>query len=156
MAGLLAVWIVLMFARQVNEAAAASERVDALISANAEARTLVSALDRERGLIARQRYVEQQARAFGLGQCRPGPAAAPIEAQIGGSPAIGRAPRGQSARRDDTDRKTEPWVLETVQLRAHEKERVGRSQARAMDGIELLTRVRPSAAAPSPSSTREA
>jgi cell division protein FtsB len=69
-AGLLAVWIVLMFARQVNEAAAASERVDALISANAEARTLVSALDRERGLIARQRYVEQQARAFGLGQPR--------------------------------------------------------------------------------------
>lgn len=66
-AGALAAWIVLMFARQVNEAAAASDRVDGLIQANLEARSRVSALDRERDLIARQRYLEQQARAFGLG-----------------------------------------------------------------------------------------
>ena len=38
------------------------------------------------------------------------------------------------------DRKSEAWMLETVQSRAHEKERVGRSQARAMDGIELRLR----------------
>lgn len=69
-AGVLAAWIVLMFVRQVNEAAAASGRVEALITSNAEARALVSALDRERDLIARQRYLEQQARAFGLGMPR--------------------------------------------------------------------------------------
>ncbi len=69
-AGLLAAWIVIMFARQVNTAAAASDRVDALAIANGEARTMVSALDRELDLIARQAYLEQQARAYGLGTPR--------------------------------------------------------------------------------------
>lgn len=67
---LLAAWIVIMFARQVNAAAAATDRVDALALANGEARTLVSALDRELDLIARQQYLEQQARAYGLGAPR--------------------------------------------------------------------------------------
>lgn len=69
-AGLLAAWIVIMFVRQVNEVAAASARVDELGIANAHARTLVSALEREKDQIARQRYVEQQARAYGLGTPR--------------------------------------------------------------------------------------
>jgi hypothetical protein len=91
--GVLAAWIVLMFARQVNEAAAASNRVDALITGNAEARALVSALDRERDLIARQRYLEQQARAFGLGLPREiaftlDPAAPPLPDDAPGSTAV--------------------------------------------------------------------
>jgi hypothetical protein len=91
--GVLAAWIVLMFARQVNEAAAASDRVDALITGNTEARALVSALDRERDLIARQRYLEQQARAFGLGLPREiaftlDPAAPPLPEDAPGSAAV--------------------------------------------------------------------
>ncbi len=69
-AALLAAWIVIMFARQVDAAAAATDRVDALALANGEARSMVSALDRELDLIARQTYLEQQARAYGLGTPR--------------------------------------------------------------------------------------
>ena len=56
------------------------------------------------------------------------------------NPSLDAVARHRTAGRTDTDRKTEPWVLKTVQLRAHEKERVGRSQARTMDGIELRLR----------------
>jgi cell division protein FtsB len=92
-AGVLAAWIVLMFARQVNEAAAASDRVDALITTNTEARALVSALDRERDLIARQQYLEQQARAYGLGLPREiaftlDPAAPPLPDDAPGSASV--------------------------------------------------------------------
>lgn len=92
-AGVLAAWIVLMFVRQVNEAAAASGRVDALITGNAEARALVSALDRERDLIARQRYLEQQARGYGLGTPREiaftlDPAAPPLPDDAPGSASV--------------------------------------------------------------------
>lgn len=66
----LAAWIVLMFVRQVNEAAAATGRVEALADGNVAARTMVAMLERERDLIARQRYLEQQARAYGLGTPR--------------------------------------------------------------------------------------
>lgn len=86
----LAIWVVLMFARQVNEAAAASARVDGLVQGNLEARARVSALDRERDLIARQRYLEQQARAYGLGLPREiaftlDPAAPPLPEDAPGS-----------------------------------------------------------------------
>jgi len=92
-AGVLAAWIVIMFARQVNEAAAASIRVDALITANAEVRARVSALDRERDLIARQRYLEQQARAYGLGLPREiaftlDPGAPPLPEDAPGSASV--------------------------------------------------------------------
>jgi len=60
--------------------------------------------------------------------------------EVFANPALDAVARHCTAGRADTDRKTEPWVLETVQFRAHEKERVGRSQARAMDGIELRLR----------------
>lgn len=69
-AAALAAWIVLMFVRQVNEAAAATGRVEALADGNVAARSMVAQLERERDLIARQRYLEQQARAYGLGTPR--------------------------------------------------------------------------------------
>ena len=64
----------------------------------------------------------------------------PMLPEVFANPALDAVARHRAAGRTDTDRKTEPWVLETVQFRAHEKERVGRSQARAMDGIELRLR----------------
>ena len=58
---MLAAWIVIAFARQVGEASAATARADDIASANAALRTEVAALERELDLIARQRYIEQQA-----------------------------------------------------------------------------------------------
>ena len=67
---LLSVWIVLMFARQVSEAAAASSRADLLVIANDDQAAHVAALSRELQQIQRQRYIDQQARAYGLGRTR--------------------------------------------------------------------------------------
>ena len=67
MSALLAAWIVLAFARQVSEASDASARAQDIASTNAAMRLEVAALERELDLIARQRYIEQQARAYGLG-----------------------------------------------------------------------------------------
>ena len=67
---MLAAWIVIAFARQVGEVSAASARAEDIASANAALRIEVGALERELDLIARQRYVEQQGRAYGLGASR--------------------------------------------------------------------------------------
>jgi len=64
---LLAVWIILMFARQVGDAAAASTRAEVQISANARQAARVASLARELQQIQRQRYIELEARAYGLG-----------------------------------------------------------------------------------------
>jgi cell division protein FtsB len=64
---MLAAWIVIAFARQVGEVSAASARAEDIASANAALRIEVRALERELDLIARQRYIEQQGRAYGLG-----------------------------------------------------------------------------------------
>ena len=64
---MLAAWIVIAFARQVGEVSAASDRAQDIASANAALRIEVGALERELDLIARQRYIEQQGRAYGLG-----------------------------------------------------------------------------------------
>jgi cell division protein FtsB len=67
---MLAAWIVIVFARQVGEASAATARAGDIASANAALRIEVAALERELDLIARQRYIEQQGRAYGLGGAR--------------------------------------------------------------------------------------
>lgn len=67
---MLAAWIVIAFARQVGEVSAASSRAEYIASANASLRIEVAALERELDLIARQRYIEQQGRAYGLGASR--------------------------------------------------------------------------------------
>ena len=68
--GILAAWIVIVFVRQVGEASAATARADDIALANAGLRTEVAALERELELIARQRYIVQQARGYGLGTTR--------------------------------------------------------------------------------------
>jgi len=64
---LLAVWIVIVFARQVGDAAAATSRAEQIAVDNVSLRREIATLDRELELIGRQRYIEQQARAYGLG-----------------------------------------------------------------------------------------
>jgi cell division protein FtsB len=63
----LAIWIVIVFARQVGDASAASTRVEQVAADNVAMSAQVAGLERELGDIQRQHYVEQQARAHGLG-----------------------------------------------------------------------------------------
>jgi hypothetical protein len=72
-AAMLAVWIVIAFGRQVSEASAASARAQDIASGNAALRLEVAAMERELDAIARQRFVEQQARAYRVGGTREVP-----------------------------------------------------------------------------------
>jgi cell division protein FtsB len=67
---MLAVWIVVVFARQVGDASAAAARVDQMHVDNASLATEVAALTRELDQIKRQRFIEQEARAHGLGSAK--------------------------------------------------------------------------------------
>lgn len=67
---LLAVWVVIVFARQVGEAQAATAEADLIAAANVQRQAQVASLERELEVIARQKYVAQQARAYGLGSPR--------------------------------------------------------------------------------------
>ncbi len=64
---LIAAWIVLLFARQVGEASAASGRAEAMISENAVRHAEIAGLERELDRIQQRRFILQQARAHGLG-----------------------------------------------------------------------------------------
>jgi hypothetical protein len=64
---LIAAWIVLLFARQVSDAAAASSRAEAMIVENAQRHAEIAALERELDRIQQRRFVLVQARAHGLG-----------------------------------------------------------------------------------------
>jgi hypothetical protein len=64
---LLAAWIVLLFARQVGDASAASSRAEAMVVENAVRHSEIAALERELDRIQQRRFILQQARAHGLG-----------------------------------------------------------------------------------------
>lgn len=67
---LLAIWIVIAFARQVADASEASSRAEQIAAGNAMLRLEVAAMERELESIARQRFIEQQARGYGVGTQR--------------------------------------------------------------------------------------
>ena len=64
---MLAVWIVVVFARQVGEAQAAASRAEQLATDNVTQSAEVARLARELDEIQRPRYIEQQARGYRLG-----------------------------------------------------------------------------------------
>ncbi len=64
---LVAAWIVLLFARQVSDASAASSRAEAMIVENSTRHSEIAALERELDRIQQRRFIRQQARAHGLG-----------------------------------------------------------------------------------------
>jgi cell division protein FtsB len=66
-AGLISVWIVVVFARQASEAAAASSRAEEIARDNAALAAEVASLEHELQIIEQPAYVAQQARAFGVG-----------------------------------------------------------------------------------------
>ena len=63
----LAAWVVIVFARQVTEAAAATGRAEAMVAANDARQAEVAGLERELELIQQPAFVAQQARGYGLG-----------------------------------------------------------------------------------------
>lgn len=90
---LVTIWVVAVFARQVGDASAATTRADAIRSENAELTSTVAALQAELQLIQRQGYVEQQARAYGLGTPQErafalAPDASPLAADAPGSASV--------------------------------------------------------------------
>jgi hypothetical protein len=64
---LLACWIVILFARQVGDASAATGRAEAMVASNEARRAEISGLEDELGAIQKQAFVLQQARGHGLG-----------------------------------------------------------------------------------------
>ena len=63
----LAAWIVIVFARQVGEASAATSKVEAMGASNAVRHAAVADLEREVQRIQQGRFVLLQARSYGLG-----------------------------------------------------------------------------------------
>jgi cell division protein FtsB len=66
-AGLLSVWIVVVFARQAGEAASASSRAEEIGRDNTALAAEVASLEHELQIIEQPAYVAQQARAYGVG-----------------------------------------------------------------------------------------
>lgn len=92
-AAMLAAWIVIAFARQVAEASEAASRAEDIASGNAMLSLEVAAMERELEAIGRQRFVEQEARAHGVGGIDEiaftiAPDAPPLAADAPGSAAV--------------------------------------------------------------------
>jgi cell division protein FtsB len=90
---LVAAWVIVLFARQVGEASAATARVDGMRAANVSLQGQVTALQGELDLIQRQAYIEQQAREYRLGTPREIPFvladdAAPLPSDAPGTAAV--------------------------------------------------------------------
>jgi hypothetical protein len=64
---LLAGWIIILFARQVSEASAATGRAESMVADNAAKKSEIAGLERELQRIQQSRFVVQQARGYGLG-----------------------------------------------------------------------------------------
>jgi hypothetical protein len=89
----LAAWIVVAFARQVADASEAATRAQDIGIGNATLRLEVAAMERELEAIGRQRFVEQQARGYGVGTSREvpfalAPDAPPLADDAPGSAAV--------------------------------------------------------------------
>ncbi len=89
---LLAAWIVIVFARQVGDASAATGRAEAMIAANDARRAEIAGLERELSQIQQGSFVLQQARGHGLGGPHEiafslAPGAPPLAADAPGSAA---------------------------------------------------------------------
>lgn len=104
----LSAWILIVFARQVGEASAASARVDELREANEAAALQVRALENELELIQRQKWIVQQARGYRLGDAGETPFSI-----AGAEPLPGDAPGSAAVRLgagDDQPTPLESWL----------------------------------------------
>ena len=90
---LLAVWILISFARQVAVASESATRAEDIAIGNTTLRLEVAAMERELESIGRQRFIEQQARGYGVGTSHEtpfalAPDAPPLAADAPGSAAV--------------------------------------------------------------------
>ena len=108
-ASFLAVWIVIVFARQVSEAAAASNRAVQLAADNAALAAEVQSLEAELGMIVQRPFVEIQARGYGLGKPHEIPFTLDptIPAPVDGAPGSSSVRLGASA---DRGSPLESWL----------------------------------------------
>jgi cell division protein FtsB len=60
-------WVILLFARQVGDASAASSRAETMVAENAVRHAEIAGLERELDRIQQRQFILQQARAHGLG-----------------------------------------------------------------------------------------
>jgi hypothetical protein len=79
---LLAVWILGVFVRQVGEASTATSLADEIAAGNVAQAAHVASLERELELIARSKFIKQQARGHGLGTPREIPFALAADAPV--------------------------------------------------------------------------
>ncbi len=108
-AAFVAVWIVVVFTRQVGDAQAAANRAVQLAQDNAALAAEVTALERERDLIVQPNYVAQEARGHQLGT----PKEIAFSLDPGVPPPVDGAPGSASVRLGaTTDRQTplESWL----------------------------------------------
>jgi cell division protein FtsB len=96
---LLVAYVVVIFARQVSEASAASARAQSMVAENAAKQAEIAALEHELETIQQPRYISQQARGYGLGFSREipfslAPGASPLPPDAPGSAIrrVGAAP----------------------------------------------------------------
>lgn len=108
-AGLVSIWIVIVFARQVGDAAAASNRAVDLAADNAALAAEVQSLQGEVNLIVRPEYVAIAARGAGLGEPHeiPFTLSPTVPAPVDGAPGSASVRLGAH-----TDRQTplESWL----------------------------------------------
>lgn len=93
-AAFVAIWIVVVFTRQVGDAQAAANRAVQLANDNQALAAEVAALERERDLIVEPNYVGQEARGKGLGT--PKEIAFSLDPNV--APPVDGAPGSASAR----------------------------------------------------------
>lgn len=67
---LLAAWVIILFARQVSDASAATGRAETMIAENAARQAEITGLEGELQRIQQTNFVVQQARGYGLGGAR--------------------------------------------------------------------------------------
>lgn len=101
-AGLVALWLVGVFARQVGEAAAAANQADQMRARNVAMERDVASLEREINLIKQPAFVSQMARGYLVGSTREipfvlDPNAPPLPASAPGSVGIKPDTAAQSA-----------------------------------------------------------
>jgi cell division protein FtsB len=108
-AGLISVWIVVIFARQVGEASAAATKAAQLAADNAALAAEVQSLEHEVAFIVRPEYVAQQARAYRFGAAREIPFTLDpsVPAPVDGAPGSASDRLGA---RDDRQTPLESWL----------------------------------------------
>lgn len=90
----LAAWVVILFARQVSEASAATGKAEAMVATNAARHAEVDALERELESIQQLPFVLQQARGYDLG----GPHEISFSLAVGAPPLPSDAPGSAASR----------------------------------------------------------